>query len=59
MAAGANIIRTNTFVGNNLRLARYGLDDRTTGINAQAVELARQTGVDQAFVAAMRQEFPE
>ncbi len=52
VAAGSDIIQTNTFGGNVLRLAKYGLDDKTQEINARAVELARQAAGDQAHVAA-------
>ncbi|MGQ9887981.1 MAG: homocysteine S-methyltransferase family protein [Aggregatilineales bacterium] len=39
--AGAQIILTNTFGGNRLRLARHGLDARCAEINAAAARLAR------------------
>jgi methionine synthase I (cobalamin-dependent)/5,10-methylenetetrahydrofolate reductase len=38
--AGADIIETNTFGANSVKLARFGLDDRLQGINRRAVEIA-------------------
>ena len=39
--AGAEIIETNTYGASRLRLAKQGLDDKLTEINAAAVKLAR------------------
>jgi 5-methyltetrahydrofolate--homocysteine methyltransferase len=39
--AGADLIHTNTFGGSPLRLAEYGLEDRTEDINREAVVSAR------------------
>ncbi len=41
IAAGADIIETNTFGGNRMRLGRYGLQDRVHEINFRAARLAR------------------
>ncbi|HTV83190.1 MAG TPA: bifunctional homocysteine S-methyltransferase/methylenetetrahydrofolate reductase [Acidobacteriaceae bacterium] len=43
LQAGAEIIETNTFGANPLRLERYGLADRVAEINQAGVRLARQT----------------
>jgi methionine synthase / methylenetetrahydrofolate reductase(NADPH) len=42
LQAGAEIIETNTFGANPLRLERYGLADRVAEINEAGVHLARQ-----------------
>ncbi len=41
IAAGAEIIETNTFGACRTRLARYGLEDRVAEINRAAVQVAR------------------
>jgi 5-methyltetrahydrofolate--homocysteine methyltransferase len=41
IAAGSNIILTNTFGGNRIRLAKSGLEDRVLELNQTAVGLAR------------------
>ena len=43
VAAGAEVIETNTFGGNRVRLDRFGLGERTHEINAAAARLARET----------------
>jgi homocysteine S-methyltransferase len=42
VAAGAEILETNTFGANPVKLSSYGLDARTEEINRQAVALARE-----------------
>ncbi len=42
IAAGANIILTNSFGGTAVRLAHAGLEDRAAEVNRRAVELARR-----------------
>jgi homocysteine S-methyltransferase len=42
LQAGAEIIETNTFGANRIRLARHGLADKVAAINAAGVRLARQ-----------------
>jgi homocysteine S-methyltransferase len=41
IAAGADIIETNTFGANRYRLAKYGLDAKVRDINFRAAKLAR------------------
>ena len=41
LAAGADIVETNTFGGTPLVLAEYGLEDKTHEINVRAAEIAR------------------
>jgi homocysteine S-methyltransferase len=48
VAAGADLIETNTFGANRIALARHGLADQAVAINRAAVELARSAG--EAFV---------
>jgi len=42
LAAGADIIETDTFGGTPIVLAEYGLQDKTRELNQRAAELARQ-----------------
>jgi methionine synthase / methylenetetrahydrofolate reductase(NADPH) len=42
LQAGAEVIETNTFGANALRLQRYGLRDRVTEINRAGAQLARK-----------------
>ncbi len=42
IAAGADIIETNTFGANRLRLEHHGLADKVKAINKRAVKLARE-----------------
>lgn len=42
IAAGADIVLTNTFGGNSRRLALHRLEDRVAELNAAAVRIARQ-----------------
>lgn len=53
LTAGAEIIETNTFGANRLRLKPFGLADKAAEINARGVELARESMRDRhtAFVA--------
>ncbi len=49
--AGAEIIETNTFSGNRLRLQGYRLDDKTKEINEGAVKIAKEAAGDDVYVA--------
>jgi homocysteine S-methyltransferase len=49
--AGADVLETNTFGANRLKLAPFGLRDRLREINAAGVRLARQAATGQAYVA--------
>ena len=48
--AGADIIETNTFGANSLKLADYGLQSKVNEINRAAAQLARQALGDKGFV---------
>ncbi|KAF6545638.1 MULTISPECIES: bifunctional homocysteine S-methyltransferase/methylenetetrahydrofolate reductase [unclassified Bacillus (in: firmicutes)] len=47
--AGADIIQTNTYGANFIKLSRYGLEDETKKINQKAVRIARASS-DGAYV---------
>jgi homocysteine S-methyltransferase len=49
--AGAEIIESNTFGANRVRLAAFGLADKLEAINEAGVRLAREAAGDVAFVA--------
>jgi homocysteine S-methyltransferase len=49
--AGADVIETNTFGANRIRLGSFGLADRLHDINAQGAKIARHAARDQAYVA--------
>ncbi|HET9993190.1 MAG TPA: bifunctional homocysteine S-methyltransferase/methylenetetrahydrofolate reductase [Kofleriaceae bacterium] len=51
VAAGADVIETNTFGANRIALARHGLVDQIHQINRAAIELARSAAGDRAYVA--------
>jgi len=48
--AGADILETNTFGANPVKLSAYGLADRTEEINRAAVRLAREAAGEDAWV---------
>lgn len=49
--AGADIIETNTYGANRVKLAGYGLEDKIREINSAGARLAREAAGDRAFVA--------
>src|SRR3954464_2001920 len=51
VAAGAEVVETDTFQGSRLKLDEWGLGDRTYEINRRAAEIARQAAGDERFVA--------
>jgi homocysteine S-methyltransferase len=51
LRAGADVIETNTFGANAVRLARHGLDDKVKEINLAAVKLAKDAAGSKAYVA--------
>lgn len=48
--AGADVIQTNTYGANYLKLSRYGLEEEVTKINRAAVRLAKKAAGEVAFV---------
>lgn len=50
IAAGADVILTNTFGGSRLRIEKWGVGKRTHEINLTAARLARQAADDRAYV---------
>ncbi len=49
--AGANIVETNTFGANRIKLKEFGLSQKTREINQAAARNARAAAQDNAFVA--------
>jgi methionine synthase I (cobalamin-dependent)/5,10-methylenetetrahydrofolate reductase len=49
--AGADVIETNTFGANRIKLGAFGLADRTHAINLQGARIARHAAREQAWVA--------
>src|SRR3954451_20109845 len=51
VAAGAEVVETDTFQGSRLKLGEWGLADRTLEINRRAAEIARRAVGEDRFVA--------
>lgn len=49
--AGAQVLTTNSFGANSIKLGTYDLEDKTEEINIRAVELAREIAGDDLYVA--------
>src|SRR3954451_17941125 len=49
--AGAQVLETNTFGANRIKLAQYGLDSQVRDINLAATKLAKAAAGDKALVA--------
>ena len=49
--AGADIVETNTFGANRIKLGSFGLADSLVGINVEGVRIARRAAGERAYVA--------
>ena len=49
--AGADVIETNTFGANRIKLGSFGLGEKLQAINESGARLARQAARDEAYVA--------
>lgn len=50
LQAGAQVLTTNTFSANTIKLKRHGLEEKASQINRQGVRLARAASDGRAFV---------
>jgi homocysteine S-methyltransferase len=48
--AGADVIQTNSYAANYLKLQRYGLEDHVKEINRAAVQIAQDAAKDDTFI---------
>jgi len=51
LRAGADVIETNTFGANRVKLSHFGMSDRLAEINRTGAEIARAASRDRAYVA--------
>ena len=51
VAAGCDVLQTNTFGANPIKLAQYGLERETAAINQQAVWIAKEASEGRCLVA--------
>ena len=52
IAAGADMVETNSFGGTSFKFEHYGLADRTAELNQKAAEISRQAAGDENWVIA-------
>src|SRR5690554_7067330 len=48
LTAGADVLTTNTFGSNRIKLGRHGLEDKVEAINRAGVQLAREVAGDRS-----------
>ncbi|MCQ6267491.1 bifunctional homocysteine S-methyltransferase/methylenetetrahydrofolate reductase [Fictibacillus sp. WQ 8-8] len=48
--AGADVIQTNTYSANYIKLQRYGLEEQVKELNSAAVRLAKKAAANEAYV---------
>jgi homocysteine S-methyltransferase len=51
LRAGSDVIETNTFGANRMKLSAFGLADKVRDINREGARLAKQAARDQAWIA--------
>src|SRR5436189_2989215 len=51
LAAGAEVVETDTFQGSRLKLDEWGLGEHTLEVNRRAAEIARAAAGERRFVA--------
>jgi homocysteine S-methyltransferase len=49
--AGAQVLESNSYGANRIKLSEFGLEDKVEAINKKAVELAKSVAGDTAYVA--------
>lgn len=49
--AGADVLETNTFGANKIKLAAFGLEDKVRAVNIAGVRVARHAAREQSYVA--------
>ncbi|MEZ5082392.1 MAG: homocysteine S-methyltransferase family protein [Bacteroidales bacterium] len=59
VAAGADVIESNTFGANRLKLQKYGLEDKVYDINFKGATLAREAAGEDIYVAGSIGPFNE
>ncbi len=52
LKAGAQVLTTNTFGSNPIRMKEFGLEEQFVAINKRGVEIAKEVAKDRAWVAA-------
>src|SRR6185295_724830 len=51
VAAGADVIETNTFGANRIKLGSFGIADKLQTINREGVAIARRAAGERAYIA--------